>query len=455
MDSHLLSYEPDTRPAISFVGSHIPRPVGGHPAMTGGTFATFDDLAHGRACGIPIAGGEEAGGVWLISPDQHTAVSGRTGSGKTFSCALSAIVLEARRAFGEKRNLMIVDAKSGIYELTHDLVEQAGYEVRVLDLRTGEGDHVNLLGEAFAETNFDDFEQTASDIFDKLTDAIRDSDDLYWKQAVKLLATAVACSLPDVGVIPTIPSVAKLVTNSKGLELLQRQVKGKPGENRLNAATTVMRARDTWACVQGCAAATFDYFTTAAGSIAAASGDFSLGGRLASSEGNPLAFYLICPDESKVGDNFASLVFDYAYRSVIKAAEKGLGSRGLQIYIDEAARLPPSCLPQLLSTGRSRNVFVHLYYQQIRQFWESRQGYTQDAALVMIAQMGTIIHLASSDAEEAKRLEVATGCEGVFSTLAQLSVGDALVEARGHPVVRTHVPSFDELRSLGVFGSGS
>lgn len=214
-----------------------------------------------------------------------------------------------------------------------------------------------------------------------------------------------------------------------------------------------MRATDTWACIEGCASACFDFYLTGAGREAAgASNGFSLGSGLRSRSGRPLAFYLICPDESRSGDRFASLVFDYAYNAVVDASEMGLSPRGLQIHIDEAARFPTSCLPQLLGTGRSRNVFVHLYYQQTKQFWERDKAYSKDEVSVMLAQMGAVVHLASSDTDEAARLEQSTGCRAILSTLAQLPTGDALVESRGHPIVRTHVPQFEELRRCGVFG---
>ena len=97
-------------------------------------------------------------------------------------------------------------------------------------------------------------------------------------------------------------------------------------------------------------------------------------------------------------------------------------------------------------------MFVHLYYQQAKQFWERDKAYTRDEVSVMLSQMGAILHLASSDAEEATRIEQATGCRGVLSALAQLSAGDALVESRGRPIVRTHIPQFEELRRCGAFG---
>lgn len=212
--------------ALSYPNVRIPRPTGRRPYQTGATFSRMSDLGNGSARGIPIAGGAEEGGVWLLSADQHTAVAGRTGSGKTSSCALSSIVLEARGKAGEKRNLLVIDAKSGLYEETRELVQQAGYDVRCLDLRSGAGDRVDLLGEAHDRLGPDAFERFASDVFDRISDTVNSEKDPYWKYAVKDLATAVACNMAACGLRPTLPNVAKVVTNTEAVKDLLLQSKG-------------------------------------------------------------------------------------------------------------------------------------------------------------------------------------------------------------------------------------
>lgn len=429
---------------------HISGSVGRGPQRGGAFCASDEDLAAGVASGIPIA--DDGGhGAWLLPLRQHTGVSGRTGSGKTYGCAMSAIVLEARRR-GEKSNLFIIDAKSGLYERTHGLVSSAGYEVRLLDLRTGDGDRVNVLGEAFAE-GMGKLERVAHDVFDRLTDSIKDNSDRYWKQAVILLTEAVTCSLGAMGFTPSIPKVAKIVSDTEALKALRAQARGFPCERSLAAATAPMAARDTWACVQGCAAASLGYFASGAGKEAASESDFSLTESLCrAGRGRPIAFYLIAPDESSVGSDFASLLLDRAYAAVVDAAESGGDPRELHLFVDEAPRFPRSCLPEVLSTGRSRRVWAHLFYQQSRQFWERGERYTKDEAIVMIGQMSALIHLSSSDADEAERLETMTGCREILPILSQLPVGQAIVESRGHPLVRTRIPSFDELYERGAFG---
>lgn len=441
-----------SRPARAqglFPADYLPGSVGRGPRSAGALFASYGDLSSGSAWGIPVA--EEEGGIWLLPTDQHTGVSGRTGSGKTYGCAMSAIVLEARRK-GEKGNLFVVDAKSGIFEKTHDLVSSAGYEVRLLDLRTGCGDRVNVLGEAFAK-GMDKLESTAHDVFDRLTDAIEDKGDRYWKQAVILLASAATMNLAALGITPSIPRVAKLVADSEGLKALGAQSRETPYARLLAAAMAPMGARETWSCVQGCASASLAYFTSGAGKKAASESDFSLTEALCrTGRERPIAFYLISPDESSVGADFASLLLDRAYATVVEESERGRSPRELQIFIDEAPRFPRTCLPDILSTGRSRGVWAHLYYQQVRQFWERAELYTQDEVAVMMGQMNTLVHLSSSDADEAARLETTTGCREILPTLSQLPVGHALIESRGHPIVRTRIPSFDDLDERGAFG---
>lgn len=432
-----------------FPADYLPGPVGRGPQSAGARFASYDDLSSGRAWGIPVAEGER--GVWLLSMSQHTGVSGRTGSGKTYGCAMSAIALEARRS-GEKSNLFIIDAKSGIFERTEEIVASAGYEVRLLDLRTGNGDRVNVLGEALAE-GMDKLERVAHDIFDRLTDSIEDSGDRYWKRGVILLACAVTMSLAALGIVPSIPKVGKIIADSEGLKSLRALSRETPYARRLAAAMAPMGAQETWACLQGCASASLEYFNSGAGKVAASESDFSLTEALRrAGRDRPIAFYLISPDESSVGADFASLLLDRAYAAVVEGSERGESPRELQLFIDEAPRFPRSCLPEILSTGRSRGVWSHLYYQQARQFWERAGLYTRDEVAVMMGQMNALVHLSSSDADEATRLETASGCREILSILSQLPVGYALVESRGCPLVRTRIPSFGELDKRGAFG---
>lgn len=435
-----------------FPSGHVSRAIGREASQLGAFFVTWDDLRSGRASGMPVSVDCGNGGVWLLPLDQHTAVSGRTGSGKTFSCAMSSIVLEARRSTGKKSNMLIIDAKSGIYDRTHELVSEAGYQVRCLDLRTGKGDRIDILGDAFNRGGVDEVERVAEEVFSKLGESIRDQSDLYWKQAVVLLATSVAVSLSSMGVVPALPKVARLMTDTAGLKRLRMRVEGRPCALRLSAAMAPMNSRETWACVQGCSAAALGFFTSDAGIAATSESDFSLTESLCTHCDEPLALYLVSPDEALAADPFAALLLDSAYASVVNASEQGLNPRALHLFVDEAARFPRSCLPQILSTGRSRGVWAHLYYQSVRQFWERAELYSKDETAVMVGQMSSLVHLASADSDEASRLEASSGCHEILSVLAQLPVGQALVESRGHPIVRTRIPSFTEMDAFGAFG---
>lgn len=78
----------------------------------------------------------------------------------------------------------------------------------------------------------------------------------------------------------------------------------------------------------------------------------------------PTALLVTCPDESDLANPYAEMLFTQAYQSRVAMFERGdfegKPNRGLEIFVDEAARFPKSRFSAIMAAGRSRNVHLHL-----------------------------------------------------------------------------------------------
>lgn len=429
-----FSLSPSTCPADRFARTAIPLIVSASPARL--PHSTFESTRarSGFPC-LPAGGDARLGGSFWLSASQHSICIGSTGSGKTVSCAAPAILRCAQSC--ERPDLLVVDAKDSLLDTLKERIAEEGYTVREINLRGHDGDSYNPLGVPAKAAR--DGRREADDLLEavlSLIDSIHSASDPYWTHAARQVARAVFWCIIEAGAVPTLPKISRAFgMSAMNLHTLAKMAGGKAGR-RLEQAIAVARADSTWGSIQGVGSAALSYFSTTAGERVSGSSTFELTDALRGSQ--PLALFIIQPDESDAACAYTATVINQAVALRTSDAEEGAApARDLQIFCDEFATLPRCSVGSVLSRGRSRRIFTHVFLQSIEQLYESGTYSAAEASTMLEqAQVTYLMRGAGIGAED----RIARLCPGMQpGTLDGMATGDAIIQCKGSPLVRTHL----------------
>lgn len=424
-------------------------------AQLGARWFSCDDVRRGKASGLP-AGGHPGCGLWLLPSNEHSITVGRTGSGKTLSYALPGLLLHALAE--EKNNLLVVDAKGTIFSAASGILQESGYRIRLIDMRSSKSPNTwNPLDGATAAYRQGDTkraEELIADITASLKKAVKNSQDAFWENVAADLIAAVYFVLLDADgkAKPSLCDVSDNVSKGAGhLKNLALSAGGIPS-SRLEACLKVVEAKETWACVQSVFFTAMSFYGSAVGHRVASASNFDPTAEILS-EGNPVAIFIISPDESTSCNGYVSLFFDTLYQTYVTRFElDGLdakGFSGVRCFIDEAARFPFSKLNSLMSTARSREFFVHLFLQSFSQLLEERR-YDEAGAAVLIEQAATVICMSNADRWVIEYLKNRSNGLVNPSMVAGLETGEAIVSRLDKPLARMKLAPIGEYVRAGL-----
>ena len=411
------------------------------PAKAGAVFAGADELRR-DAFGMPVAVRDD--GAWLLPMDEHQLTLGRTGAGKTVSAALPQAALAARNT---DCDLVIIDAKDTLRAELEPVCVAAGMQVRVIDLRDPRRDTYNLLEEPAVALRAGDArraEALLASTFEPLATSVRDDDDPIWSMYAEKLLTetfrALVEAFPDK--TPTMTTVVEVAVSIDALNQLMSKC-SKDTQKRLSAVMRIGKADSTWGGIVFTAEAACAFFTGAVGRAVGAASSFDVREDFCGLERT--ALFLVCPDEADDADAFASQMLNRVYVDRVSAyetagAEGRTALRDVHVFMDEAGRFPRSCIRELLSTGPSRGIYLHLFMQSSSQL--SEVAYTEKEAAVMLEQVRTTVVMQGTDEYADRLVARMTGMDEGRSLCNCLGVGDALVVRAGRPVLRTHLAAY-------------
>lgn len=130
--------------------------------------------------GIPISWDDATDSVFCDSSDSHSLIIGPTGSKKSRLVAIPTVELLC----SAKESMIISDPKSEIYERTAALLEENGYHVCVLNLRSpSDGSCWNPLSipyRFYVQGELDKAYEFVNDISENLTKADASTKDPFW-----------------------------------------------------------------------------------------------------------------------------------------------------------------------------------------------------------------------------------------------------------------------------------
>lgn len=407
----------------------------------------ISDMEKRKVAGV-IVRAEEIGDKYEVNfaRGSHAMVIGTTGSGKT--TAYINPVIRVLSETGMKPSMLIADPKGELTQLHQKDLEERGYEVKVVNLRSPfssvkwnpltpiyrknkemleasekikvieergvysfEGKEYGRYEDAVGECNvkkqrlFDEAYEDLHDIVSGLCPIINKHEPI-WESGARNFALAIALAmLEDSGNAElgmgedrfNLYNLTKIATESdKNCAGLKKYFSGR---GVLSKAASLARQ-----VLNSAENTRNSYLTTLYDKL----GMFSDMGICSMTSGNeidfgcmgdkPTAIFLQIPDEKETRHTLASILILQAYKELVAKAnlEKDLTlSRPVYFILDEFGNLPPvHKLEQMVTVGRSRNIWLTLVVQSYAQL---SKVYGSEAAEIIKSNCNVQIYIGTTD----------------------------------------------------------
>ncbi|MBS6627799.1 MAG: type IV secretory system conjugative DNA transfer family protein [Clostridiales bacterium] len=339
---------------------------------------------------IPISTDPSSGGPVIYSAngknyidrsESHIMVLGNTGMGKTQCCSLPFV----RNSVIANESFIVIDPKGEIYEKTSCFAEKS-HRVFCLDFRKPRKSPIRwnplqLITELYLSDDKDEQDQ-ASSFLDDFAESIQkyDKDDQFWASASAELFKGMVYSLLELcnnkekinmsSVCAMLQDFnEKIGASTYAKELVKRLPDDSLAKRHL--LTFVNSPTDTRNSIYAVCANSFKIFSQSKGLMSMIGHD-DLDIYNLDLDNEPLAVYIILPDETNAYDSLAAVLISQLTTHFITLAQTKYNGKlpsRLNVILEEIGSLGGALtnLPNLLSAGRSRNIRLMLLLQSTSQ----------------------------------------------------------------------------------------
>ena len=365
--------------------------------------------------------------------NDHDLIIGCSGCGKTSGYIVPNILQAAKE---RKESLIITDSKGNLYTALHSVLEQAGYDVALIDIRHLRSSPFSWDPIAEIRTNQDGTYSTQdmSALISAITPSYL-SVDKYWDHAVRQVLSVALGYLMSLDhkyhSITNMPVLLSAMSTGAFTAAMQEYALCHDANDTLvtrwNALLPLTQADRTWACVSGMASERLDAFSDD-DTVAF----FGNENRLQlDSIGNHLSAICINTDDvDRSKDAVTSILMQQITASLIHTADAMPDSRlpvPARLLLDDYSDSTIiNQLPELSSVCRSRGLSLSICCQNMHQLV---RAHGEHGSATLISNFDHVVYEGGSDPDTAaliaRRMNVMTG------SVLNLPIGKAILSERG------------------------
>ena len=416
-----------------------------------------ENINHIKEAGFPVSFSKDLKNIYFDRETPHYVYLGSTGSGKSVTAVIPTCTFIANAK--KKRSVFITDPKGEIYQTTSEMFKNHGYKILTIDFRNPElSNKINILEPIIKEyDNYIQYEKLSNKSKDKeeklmynnlsmsslaetnrlisslatmvMQDKVEQKDPFWNESAKNLLEGLIGFFLEEYKANKITKEKITMTSIRKFQNSSMEESNFRKFKDYINTKSYGTKSKDALISILSASENTYKSITAVFGQKMNIFDDINVANVISSSDfdfnilGNePVALYVIVPDEDKTYFTLVTIIVGLLYRELVKLAnsteEKKL-PKEIDFILDEFANCPPLAdIEAIVSVARSRGMHFHFFIQSFSQL---DNVYGKDVSQIILDNCG-LVYLKTNTQETAEAISKRLGKKTIESNSMRQSV---------------------------------
>lgn len=416
-----------------------------------------ENINHIREAGFPVSFSKNLKYVYFDRETPHYVYLGSTGSGKSVTAVIPSCTFISKAK--KKRSVFITDPKGEIYHTTSKMFQNQGYRILTIDFRNPElSNKINILEPIISEyENYIEYEKLSLESEDEnrkleynnlsmssLAETNRlisslatmvmqeksEQKDPFWNDSAKNLLEGIIGFFLEEYKLKNIKRDQITMTSIRKFQNSSMETNNqKKFKDYINQKAYGTKSKDALVSILNASDNTYKSITAVFGQKMNIFDDVNVANVTSTSDfefsvlgKEPVALYVIVPDEDKTYFTLVTIIVGLLYRELVKLAnstEKKKLPYEIDFILDEFANCPPLAdIEAIVSVARSRGMHFHFFIQSFSQL---DNVYGKDVSQIILDNCG-LVYLKTNTQETAEAISKRLGKKTIESNSVRQSV---------------------------------
>lgn len=416
-----------------------------------------ENVNHIKEAGFPVSFSKDLKHIFFDRETPHYVYLGSTGSGKSVTAVIPTCTFIS--AAKKKRSVFITDPKGEIYNATSKMFQDRGYKILTIDFRHPElSNKINILDPIITEyKEYMEYERLANESKDEkakleynnlsmsaLAETNRlisslatmvmqekhEQKDPFWNESAKnLLEGLIGFFLEEFKLKNIKEEQITMTSIRKFQNSTMETANSKKFKDYINKRAYGSKSKDALVSILSASDNTYKSITAVFGQKMNIFDDINVANVTCTSDfkfnvlgSEPVALYVIVPDEDKTYFTLVTIIVGLLYRDLVKLANSNDNKKlpyEIDFILDEFANCPPLAdIEAIVSVARSRGMHFHFFIQSFSQL---DNVYGKEVAQIILDNCG-LAYLKTNTQETAEAISKRLGKKTIESNSVRQSV---------------------------------
>ena len=416
-----------------------------------------ESIYHIKEAGFPVSFSKNLKSIYFDRETPHYVYLGSTGSGKSVTAVIPTCTFIAKAK--KKRSVFITDPKGEIYQTTSKMFQHQGYKILTIDFRNPEkSNKINILEPVIKEyeeyRNYEKLSLESDNENDKLIynnksmsclaetnrlisslatmvmqDKVEQKDPFWNESAKNLLEGLIGFFLEEYKASNITREKITMTSIRKFQNSSMEENNFKKFKDYINTKSYGSKSKDALVSILSASENTYKSITAVFGQKMNIFDDINVANVTSTSDFNfnilgsePVALYVIVPDEDKTYFTLVTIIVGLLYRDLVKLANSNDKKKlpyEIDFILDEFANCPPLAdIEAIVSVARSRGMHFHFFIQSFSQL---DNVYGKEVAQIILDNCG-LVYLKTNTQETAEAISKRLGKKTIESNSMRQSV---------------------------------
>ena len=416
-----------------------------------------ENVNHIKEAGFPVSFSNDLKTIYFDRETPHYVYLGSTGSGKSVTAVIPTCTFIS--ASKKKRSVFITDPKGEIYSTTSKMFQDRGYKILTIDFRHPElsnkinilepiiieyEEYMNYEKQSIEEKNKDkkleynnlamsslaETNRLISSLATMVMQEKQEQKDPFWNESAKNLLEGIIGFFLEEYKLGNITREKITMTSIRKFQNSTMEVQNsKKFKDYINKRPYGSKSKDALVSILSASDNTYKSITAVFGQKMNIFDDINVANVTSTSDFNfnilgsePVALYVIVPDEDKTYFTLVTIIVGLLYRDLVKLANSNDKKKlpyEIDFILDEFANCPPLAdIEAIVSVARSRGMHFHFFIQSFSQL---DNVYGKEVAQIILDNCG-LTYLKTNTQETAEAISKRLGKKTIESNSVRQSM---------------------------------